>query len=116
MRGGPPGWPRDLPPPGSAELGERVVPWLLDRGPGELRTSRLRAHPRALAAYLNHYVAGCLAATREAYARARAELGPHLEPAELTEVQRALEAEGARLLQVQRELRLVAQALWPDGA
>jgi len=112
----PAGWPRDLPGPGTDELTERVVPWLLDQGPGELRTSRLRAHPRALAAYLDYYVQGCLSATRQAYARARVELGPHLEPTELAEVQQALEAEGARLLQVHRELRLVAQALWPDGA
>jgi len=112
----PPGWPRDLPPAGTDEFAERVVNWLLDRGPGELRVSRLRAYPLALAAYLELHVQGCLGATREAYARARVELGPHLDPAGLREVQQALEAEGARLLQVQREVGLVAQALSSDGA
>lgn len=116
MAPSPTGWPRDLPPATTAEFGERVVPWLLDRGPGELRTSRLRAYPRALAAYLEHYVQGCLLATREAYSRARVELAGHLDPRELTEVQQALEAEGARLLHLQRELSLVARALYADGA
>ena len=116
MAQAPLGWPKDLPPAGSANFELRVVPWLLDRGPGELRTSRLRAYPQALASYLEHYVQGCLTATREAYSRARVELGPHLQPHELAEVHQALEAEGARLLQVQRELRLVAQALSADGA
>ncbi|MBU6243791.1 MAG: hypothetical protein KGP12_01115 [Actinomycetales bacterium] len=113
---GPPGWPRDLPPPGSQDFEDRVVGWLLDRGPGELRTSGLRAYPVALAAYLERYAQACLDATRESYARARVELGPHLRPEELQAVHRALEVEGARLLQVQRELRLVAQALWADHA
>ena len=111
-----PGWPRDLPSAGSEAFEERVVGWLLDRGPGELRTSRLRHYPLALAAYLGRYTQACLDATRESYARARVELGPHLAPHELQAVHQALEAEGARLLQVQRELRLVAQALWGDRA
>jgi hypothetical protein len=116
MVSAPAGWPRDLPPPSTPEFEARVVPWLLDRGPGELRTSRLRAHPRALGSYLEHYIQGCLESTRRAFSLARVELGPHLDPAELDEVRQALEAEGARLLNVQRELRLVAQALWADGA
>lgn len=88
-----------------------MVGWLLDRGPADLRTSPLRRLPLALAAYVSHHVDASLAGARTAYARARAELGGLLEPAALAEVQRALEAEGARLLQVQREVRLVASAL-----
>ena len=107
----PPGWPADLPAPGQPEFDERVVGWLLDRGPADLRTSQLRLRPVALAGYLAHHVDACLAGARTAYARARAELGALLEPAALTEVQQALEAEGARLLQVQREVRLVTAAL-----
>ena len=93
-----------------------MVGWLLDRGPGDLRTSRLRAYPVALATYLDRYVHACLEATRESYSRARVEFGPAVDPAGIQEVQQALEAEGARLLQVQREVGLVRQALWADGA
>ena len=82
--------------------------WLLDRGPADLRTSAIRRHPVALAAYVVHHIDGCLEGARTAYARARTELGAALEAAELAQVQRALEAEGARLLQAQREVALVA--------
>lgn len=109
----PAGWPRDLPPPGSAEFDERVTPWLLDRGPDGLRTSELRSLPWALARVVDHYVEGALQGMRQAYATARADLGASLEPDELARVLVALEAEGARLLQVQREVRLVARHLAP---
>ena len=52
-----------------------------------------------------------LEGTRRAYAMARVELGNALAADELTAVQAALEAEGARLLQVQREVELVEAAL-----
>ena len=106
-----PGWPADLPDIGQVEFDERVVGWLLDRGPADLRTSPLRRTPLALAAYLEHHVDACLSGARTAYARARADLGDRLEPATVAEVQQALEAQGARLLLVQREVRLVARAL-----
>ena len=107
----PAGWPRDLPPPGTAEFEGKVAGWLLDRGPADLRASALRSHPRALARYLAHIVEGELDATRRAYASARVELGESLGAAGLTVVQQALEAEGARLLQTQREVALVEEAL-----
>ena len=107
----PPGWPADLPGIGRAEFDERVVGWLLDRGPADLRTSPLRRVPLALAAYVWHHVDASVSGARTAYSRARADLGGLLEASALAEVQQALEAEGARLLQVQREVRLVAQAL-----
>ena len=110
------GWPKDLPPPGSAAFEDRVVGWLLDRAPGEIRTSRLRGYPVALATYVEHHVAGCLSATRRAYGQARVELSPLMEAAEVQIVQQALEAEGARLLQVEREVRLVARAVRGEPA
>jgi hypothetical protein len=110
-RGGPIGWPKDLAPPGSDEFAAKVTGWLLDRGPADLRASALRTWPIALAYYVGHVIEGELEATRRSYASARLDLGRYLEPAELTAVQAGLEAEGARLLQVQREVALVAQAL-----
>ena len=93
------------------EFDERVVPWLLDRLPGDMRTSPLRRHPVALATYTTHHLDGCLVGARSAYARSRVELGGVLEAAAVTEVLAALEAEGARLLQSRRESALVLQAL-----
>jgi hypothetical protein len=107
----PPGWPVDLPAVAQPEFAQRVVGWLLDRGPADLRTSPLRRTPLALAAYVRQHIDACLAGARTAYSRARAELAGLLEPAELEQVQQALAAEGARLLQVQREVRLVEAAL-----
>ena len=107
----PAGWPRDLAPAGTDEFDAKVTGWLLDRGPADLRSSELRKWPLALARYLAHVTAADLEGTRRAYAMARVELGNALAADELTAVQAALEAEGARLLQVQREVVLVEAAL-----
>lgn len=108
---GPAGWPRDLPPPGTDEFRARVTGWLLDRAPADLRLSELRRWPVALARYLSHLLEGELDGTRRAYAAARVELGQQVGPDALSAVQAALEAQGARLLQTQREVALVEAAL-----
>jgi hypothetical protein len=109
---GPPiGWPRDLPPPGTEEFSAKVTGWLLDRGPADLRLSTIRQFPLALVRLLSHLVEAELEGTRRAYANARVELGDALDAAQISTVQAALEAEGARLLNVQRELGLVEEAL-----
>ena len=89
----------------------KVTNWLLDRGPADLRLSPIRHFPLALARVLTHILEGQLEGTRRAYANARVELGEHLQPVEVTTVQTALEAEGARLLTVLREVALVEEAL-----
>ena len=111
MAAAPPGWPRDLPPPVTDEFAAKVTGWLLDRGPSDLRLSPLRNYPVALARVVSHVIEGQLAGTRRAYAQARVELSGALAPADISVVQSALEAEGARLLAVQRELVLVEEAL-----
>ena len=108
---GPIGWPRDLPPPGTDEFDERVCGWLLDRGPADLRLSPVRSIPLALARIVSHHIASSLVGMREAYASARSELGEWLTPDQISVTQSALEAEGARLLQAQREVGLVEDAL-----
>jgi hypothetical protein len=107
----PAGWPRDLPPPGTGEFDDRVCGWLLDRGPADLRGTALRSMPIALARVVAHSVEASLTGMRAAYASARVELGEYLTPDEVATAQTAMEAEGARLLQVQREVRLVEEAL-----
>jgi hypothetical protein len=109
--GAPVGWPRDLPPPGTDEFNGRVTGWLLDRGPADLRLSPIRQYPVALARLVAHVVEGQLEGTRRAYANARTELSDALDPAQIGAVQTALEAEGARLLNVAREVALVEEAL-----
>ena len=105
------GWPRDLPPRGTAEFEAKVAGWLLDRGPADLRQSTIRRHPIALARVVTHVVAGELDGIRAAYASARVELAEFMAADEVATVQAALESEGARLLTVQRELALVEEAL-----
>lgn len=90
---------------------ERAVGWLLDRAPSELRVSPLRAYPLALAFFVEHHCEAAVSATREAYRHARAELGTHVSAAELTVIQQALEAQGARALAVRREVGLVREAV-----
>lgn len=106
-----PGWPRDLPDPGSAAFADRVVGWLLDRGPADLRASDLRHLPLALAHVVAHVVEGEVSGLRSAYARVRVDLAEAYAAADIARVLAALEAEGARLLAVQREVMLVREAL-----
>ena len=107
----PPGWPKDLPPAESGEFDERVVLWLLDRSPTDLRTSPLRTMPLALCCVVGHSLEGLLLGIRSAYRSARTELADEITASDLLTLQRALEAEGARLAAVQREVTLVTSAL-----
>lgn len=110
MTSTPPGWPRGLVVPADDGFEEAAVRWLLDVAPGELRTSELRQHPRALAVHVVRLLEAELEATRASYAHARVDLAGD-GAAVLESAQRALEAEGARLLARGREARLVQQAL-----
>ncbi len=108
----PTGWPAELPPPAAAEFETVAVGWLLDNAPPEFRGHAVfRRHPLALAMVVQHYAAGALAASREAYAGVRRELGEVLSPQTVTEVLTALEYEGVRLARLNRELALVTAAL-----
>ena len=111
-RHAPPGWPRQIPPPGSEGWQERATNWLLDTSPAEYRGYHvLRRHPVLLAWLAERNVAAQLEAARGAYARARAELGDLVDPEVVAELLGVLESDGARLLALQRETRLVAESL-----
>lgn len=90
--------------------------WLLDRGPADLRVSPLRHYPIALARVVARLVDAALEGTRGAYASARTELGEYVTADQLSAVQSALESEGARLLQAQREVGLVEDVLRRQAA
>lgn len=72
---------------------------------------------------IHAYAEAMLAGARSAYARLRTDLGPVLQPNALDRALQALEAEGARLLQLRREVELVMRAClagravgWSDPA
>ena len=64
-----------------------------------------------LARFTYHHVETARAGAREAYARARTELGDDVNPEVLDAALRALEAEGARLNRALREVAMVEDAL-----
>jgi len=105
------GWPVGLVPESADDFVDRAVSWLLDQAPADLRTSVVRAYPRALAYLVWLHVGAQTEATRDAYRTIRAELGRQLGPEALGVVQQGLEAEGARLLRLSREVDLVRSAI-----
>jgi hypothetical protein len=108
----PPGWPSDLPPPGTPEFDERVSGWLLDRCSPEVRAARtIRVHPVALAHVAQCHSEALVAGHREAYRAARRELADQIPPAAMEEILTDLEAVGHALVGALREVRLVAEAL-----
>lgn len=71
----------------------------------------MRDHPVILAFRARHDVASRLDGARAAYAAARAELVDQADPPEVASFLEALEAEGAHLVALQREVVLVEEAL-----
>ncbi|WP_040634507.1 hypothetical protein [Mobilicoccus pelagius] len=110
----PPGWPVEVPPPGDDDFVESAVGWLLDLCPADYRGYDVwRRHPRALAWIAVQHVEGQVAVMREAYRRARVDLGERVPPEALREVLGTLEREGLRLRAAVRAASLVRDAL--DG-
>ncbi|MFZ0323866.1 MAG: hypothetical protein WAN48_07015 [Actinomycetes bacterium] len=107
----PPGWPREVLPPDTSEWADTAVRWLLDHCPPEYRGhDLLRRQPVLLSWLAARQVDATLEATREAYRSLRRER-PDLGPETLAEALTVLEAEGARLLALQRAVHLVRDAL-----
>lgn len=114
-RGGPPGWPERVPPPGAAGWQPAVVGWLLDLCPPDYRGyGAVRRHPEVLAWLAEQHVGAQLAAMREAYRSVRVEMADQLPAGATDAVLVCLEREGLRLRSAQRSVALVREAL--DGA
>lgn len=108
----PPGWPRELPPPGTAEFDRRVTGWLFDLCPPRYRDHDvLRRRPRALAWLAVRHVEAQVLALDEAVSAARAGLTEAVGARGVDEVLDALQAERSLLVGDARAVRLVAQAL-----
>ena len=108
----PPGWPRQVRPPGAPGWERTAVSWLLDICPPEYRSyPTLRRHEVVLARFAVLHVEASQAAVRRGLSEARADLRDVADP---DTVERAVEtwhAEEARLLAERRAVGLVEEAL-----
>jgi hypothetical protein len=108
----PPGWPREVRPPGAPGWERTAVGWLLDQCPPEYRGyPALRRHDVVLARFAVWHVDACLAATRQGLSEARAELRDVAPPEVVEQAVAAWLAEEARLAGVRRAVGLVEEAI-----
>ena len=108
----PAGWPKGVLPSSAPAWEISASNWLFDLCPADYRAHEvLRRYPIVLARFTFHHVESARAGAREAYARARTELGEDVNPEVLDAALRVLEAEGARLNRALREVALVEDAL-----
>lgn len=114
-KGGPPGWPERVPPPGVRGWQRSAAAWMLDLCPPEYRGyAVLRRHPVALAWLAEHHVAAQVEAMRQAYRTVRVDLGEVLPEGTAAALLVCLEHEGLRLRAAQRSIVLIREAL--DGS
>ncbi len=108
----PPGWPAEVPAPGSPEWERRAAGWLFDLCPPDYRGYEvLRRHPVVLARFAARHVEAAAAAARDALAAVRQELREVTSPEVLEAAVVVCEREGRRLEQVGRQVALVEEAL-----
>jgi hypothetical protein len=108
----PPGWPRQVRPPGAPAWERTAVNWLLDICPPEYRSyPTLRRHDVVLARFAVLHVEASQEAVRRGLSEARSALR---DVANMDTVEAAVEtwqAESARLLAERRAVGLVEEAL-----
>lgn len=108
----PPGWPREVLSPYAPDWEQSAVAWLLDLCPPEYRTHEvLRAHPVVLVRFGRQHVAAMVAAAREGFRTARADLGGVVTPEVLEATLAAYDREGRRLVQTGKAVDVVEAAL-----
>ena len=108
----PPGWPRQVWPPGAPGWETTAVGWLLDLCPPEYRGyPALRRHDVVLARFAVLHVEASQAAVRRGLSEARSELRDVAEPDVIEAAIQTWHAEAARLMAERRAVGLVEEAL-----
>ena len=108
----PPGWPRQVRPPGAPDWERTAVNWLFDICPPEYRQlTALRRHVVVLARFAVLHVEAGQAAARRGLSEARAELRDVAGGEAIQAAGEAWQSEDARLVAVRREVGLVEEAL-----
>lgn len=108
----PPGWPRQVRPPGAPGWERTAVNWLLDICPPEFRSyAVLRRHEVVLARFAVLHVEACQAAVRRGLSEARSALRDVAGVDTVEAAVQAWHAEEARLLAERRAVGLVEEAL-----
>lgn len=108
----PPGWPRQVRPPGAPGWERSAVGWLLDICPPEYRSHpALRRHDVVLARFAVIHVEACQAAVRRGLSEARTALRDVAAPDVVEAAVETWQAEAARLLAERRAVGLVEEAL-----
>ncbi|RZS89526.1 hypothetical protein EV189_1293 [Motilibacter rhizosphaerae] len=106
------GWPAQVRPPGAPDWERTAVAWLFDACPPDYRLHEvLRRHPVVLARFAVVHVDAAVAAAKHGLATTRQELARVVPPEAVEAAVLAWEREGARLLALSREVRLVERAL-----
>ena len=108
----PPGWPRQVRPPGAPDWERTAVGWLLDICPPEYRGYPvLRRHEVVLARFAVLHVEASQAAVRRGLSEARSVLREVSDPATIEAALETWHAEAARLAAERRAVGLVEEAL-----
>jgi hypothetical protein len=108
----PPGWPRQVRPPGAPGWEPTAVNWLLDICPPEYRGYEvLRRHDVVLARFAVLHVEACQAAVRRGLSEARSALRDVADPDTVEAAVDTWQAEAARLIAERRAVGLVEEAL-----
>ncbi len=108
----PPGWPRQVRPPGAPSWERTAVNWLLDICPPEFRGyDVLRRHDVVLARFAVLHVEACQAAVRRGLSEARSELRDVTGADTVEAAVEVWQAEAARLIAERRAVGLVEEAL-----
>ena len=103
----PPGWPVDLVEPNDPDFDPRVVRWLLDRLPGEIRQGAVANDARALVWIVAEQTSAQIDLYRSLYARARGQAATET----VDPLLEAICAVGANLVRQDREIALVAREI-----
>jgi hypothetical protein len=108
----PPGWPRQVWPPGAPGWERSATNWLLDICPPEYRSyPTLRRHDVVLARFAVLHVEASQAATRRGLSEARAALRDVADPDTVEAAVETWQSEAARLAAERRAVGLVEEAL-----